>query len=1005
MLSKIFKVKSLQKKIFLKPNLSEKYFQLLPSLITLSTKLFTTITTQNKSKLITNKNAKINQTELKINKQPYKSTKNLNLNQNYFLNWNQKKYFSTIKIKSMSEESSIPIKSYDVEKIRNIGIIAHIDAGKTTTTERMLYYSGVIAKPGEVHHGNTVMDYMPQERERGITIRAAAVSFDWKSYQINLIDTPGHIDFTAEVERSLRVLDGAVVILDASMGVETQTITVWKQANKYNLPRIAFINKLDKAGASVENTLLAVHRRLGVKPILINYPIGEESSLSGLVDLIAFKKVKYEDINGLEYSLEDLEEAVEGCDNYNKYVKLREIIIEELANFDEHLMNLYLDGKEIELDYLLSLIRKLVIENKITLLLCGSSLKNKGVQQILDSVAAFFPSPLDTKPVKASRIKGDAKDKSEIITKHPSNTKGSLCGIIFKIINDKEKGCLAFFKLYEGTLKNKATIKYTNKNSTVKERIVQLLRVKADEFMQLSEIAAGDIGAIIGLKEAKSGDTFIDENDNELCVLPGVFTPEPVFFCAVYPKRNSDYKTLIGILENLNREDPSFQVRFDKETNQTLLCGLGELHLEIIRDRIELEYGLSAQLGKMKVSFRESIRSAKKLKYKLDKEFNGQRVFFEMELELFPLDFDFVKQIQQNEDFDITKLFDEEMQEDIYSDVINNNDNKNEIENSKNKNDINNNNNNKKNNNKKNENEYKNENIKKSNSESDSNNSENSKSRSKIKNKQKLFKLFNISRYAKNKINPVEADKEDPLKLTVNGLNYQVLFDFEEQEPFVETVKHEDKSEEVFKSLNFLNSDHKRYLFECILDSLNCGSLLGYQNVNLGIRIVSGKYSNLRTNELAVKICTAEALRSLLKECDPVFMEPFMLLEIVTPNNCTSDLISDLGGKRRGKIISIICDNNNNTDDKSGKDAFNKIDDFPYKFLFEANKSEIAKSSNEDILARIYALAPLSQLVGYAAHVRSITKGEGKFFMKFHQFDQVDTIMQEKVLNGTYFYE
>lgn len=986
MLSKIFKAKTHFKSNFIKLTHIENF----TTLLTKNSSIYTSL----KSKLLIQNSQKNFLTKNKMNNLFHNNNKN-NKNHNKTLN-NQlptnkspTKNFSTIKIKSMSEESSIPIKSYEVEKIRNIGIIAHIDAGKTTTTERMLYYSGVIAKPGEVHHGNTVMDFMPQERERGITIRAAAVSFDWKGHQINLIDTPGHIDFTAEVERSLRVLDAAVVILDGSMGVETQTITVWKQANKYNLPRIAFINKLDKAGGSVEATLLAVHRRLGVKPILINYPIGEESSFAGLIDLIAFKKVVYEDADGLDYRLEDLDVAAEGRKNYDKYVRLRETLIEELANFDEHLMSLYLEGVEIELDYLLSLVRKLVIENKITLLLCGSSLKNKGVQQILDCVAAFFPSPLDTKPVRATRIgKADStnskeKEKRELVSKHPSNAKGSVCGIIFKIINDKEKGSLAFFKLYEGTLKNKAMIKYSNKIPMHKERIVQLLRVKADECMQLSEIAAGDIGAIIGLKEAKSGDTFIEEADTDPCVLPGVFNPEPVFFCAVYPKRNSDFKTLLGILENLNREDPSIQVRFDKETNQTLLCGLGELHLEIIRDRIELEFGVSAQLGKMKVSFRESVRRTSRLKYKLDKEFNGQKVFFEMELEIFPIDSDFVKQIQQDEDFDITKLFEEQAHEEIYSDANNNNND--EI------------NNNKENKNEKNQIKNQEKNTVKINSN---------------KKNENHFKLFDISRYAKQNKNAVSSDKEDPLRLSVSGVNYQIHFDFEEQEPFVETIKHEDKTEEVFKSLNFLNPDHKRYLFECILDSLNCGSLLGYQNVNIGVRVLSGKYSNLRTNELSVKICTAEAVKTLLKDCDPVFMEPFMLLEIVSPNSHTSDLISDLSGRRRGKIISIICDNNsNNSNNGNGSGAHERKinaggnEDFPYKFLFEANKNEIVKSTGEDVFARIYALAPLSQLVGYAAHVRSITKGEGKFFMKFHQFDQVDAVMQEKVLNGTYFYE
>lgn len=867
----------------------------------------------------------------------------------YSLNKNPNYYFS-LKIHPMSVETNIPTHSYDTDKIRNIGIIAHIDAGKTTTTERMLFYSGVIDSPGEVHHGNTVTDYMEQERQRGITIRAAAISFDWKEYQINLIDTPGHIDFTAEVERSLRVLDGAVVILDASMGVETQTITVWKQANKYSLPRIAFINKIDKAGASVENTLIAMHRRLGVRSILINYPTGEENLFSGLIDLITFKLINFKDAQGLEHETVDIPHSNL---HYKKYVKLRETLIEEIASLDEEIMNLYLEGQEIPPDVLIQCIRKLLCDNKITIVLCGSSLKNKGVQQLLDSIVAFFPSPYDAPPIKAKKLNSIEKSENSVILKHCTNKNSKACGLIFKIINDKEKGTIAFFKLYEGVLKNRSYIKYTNKNPITKERIVQILRMKADECLQLSEINAGDIGAIIGLKEAKSGDTIVDDSETELTVLPGVFNPDPVFFCSITPKRNSDYRTLISILENMTREDPSVQVKYDKDTAQTLICGLGELHLEIVKDRIELEHGISSNLGKMKVSFKESLRKNLRSKFTMEKEFNGQLIFFEVELEVYPIEVDYVSIDPNSEDFDISKMFDKEETNKPESLPENLNNNQESI------------------------------------SESVDN--------------QPHFQgkkfLFNLSKYRSEGFD-IKIDEENPLQLNIKFNKSQVVFDFEKLPKQTTTVKYDNGDEEVFKTLNLLSSEDKRTLFQCVLESLNSGSLLGYPLTNVGVRIISGKYSTSRTNDFAVKMGISESMKNLIKSADPVFMEPYMLLEVVVPNYCSSQIISDLTSNRRGKIISIICENETKVKDNNSISQNN----FLYEFLLTEHKNSI-KLTNDDIISKVYAVAPLSELVGYAAYIRSISKGEGKYFMKFQEYDTVGPVLQGKILDGTYFYE
>jgi elongation factor G len=828
---------------------------------------------------------------------------------------NNKKCSFSIRIHPMSADLNIPTTSYDIDKIRNIGIIAHIDAGKTTTTERMLFYSGVISTPGEVHHGNTVTDYMEQERKRGITIRAAAISFDWKDHQVNLIDTPGHIDFTAEVERSLRVLDGAVVILDASMGVETQTITVWKQADKYALPKIAYINKIDKAGASVENTLLAMHKRLGVRPLLINFPTGEENLFTGLVDLISMKIYYFQDTLGLEQKIVDIKSETP---NFPKYQKLREVLIEEIASLDEKILTLYLEGKEISSEDLILSIRSLLIENKVTIVTCGSSLKNKGVQQLLDSVVAFFPSPYDTPKVQASLLDNPKK----IVEKHSSHLSTKPCGLIFKIINDKEKGIIAFFKLYQGILKVRSTIRYTNKTPNLKDRVVALLRMKADESLQLNEFKAGDIGAMIGLKEAKSGDTFVDEVDDEPVVLSGVYNPDPVFFCAITPKRNSDYRSLIAALEHITREDPSLRIKYDRDTAQTLICGLGELHLEIIKDRIEIEHGISSNLGKMKVSFKESLKKTIQRNFIIDKEINERKIFFDITLDIYPIESEYTAK----QDVDVAEMMKDE----------------NEIDNQENDN--------------------------------------------------KSF-IFNISKYK-----DITVDSENPLKLNIKYNRCEISFDFENEEPEIKTIKDESGEDEIFKTLNLLNPDEKKKLFESILESLNSGSLFGYPLINVGVKILSGKYSTTRTDDYAMKIGVSDAMKSLIKDCDPIFMEPFMLVEVVVPNHLSSTVISDLSN-RRGKIISIICEN----DSTKSNSKFNK-EKFCYDFLF-IEKRTLNKVSDEDIISKIYSIAPLSQMVGYSAFIRSISKGEGKFFMKFQEFDYVGTVLQGKILDGSYFYE
>jgi elongation factor G len=826
---------------------------------------------------------------------------------------------SQIKIKSTSSSENIPIQSFPTELIRNIGIIAHIDAGKTTTTERMLFYSGVIGLPGEVHYGNTVMDYMEQERKRGITIRAAAISFEWKNHQINLIDTPGHIDFTGEVERSVRVLDAAVLILDASQGVETQTMTVWKQADRYFLPRFAYINKVDKIGASIENTLYDIQKKLGVRPILFNYPDGEENLFTSLIDLVNFQKINFLDSLGVDIQYSDI---TKDDSKYAKYSKLRDILVEEVASLDEEIMDFYLENKPVPIENLKSSLRKLIISNKIIPVFCGSSLKNKGVQSILDGVVDYFPSPYDLKPIKAE--KSLSKEKVE---KHASN-KGNLCGFIFKIINDKEKGPISFFKIYEGVLRSKSNIKFIN--SGVSERIVQLLRVKANECIQLNEISAGDIGAITGLKNVKAGSTFTlaSVDPSEEVVLPGFYMPPPVFFCNIYPKRNADFKPLMNILSQLEMEDPSFSVKYDQETNQYLLSGLGELHLEVIRDRIELEYGINSVLGKMKVSFRESIRASNRFKHKTEKLFNGNRIYLELDILVYP--------VENNLDLesvgDLDKiLYEKEME-----------------------------------------------------------NSNNLQTIEEIDEDKFIFPLnpFTESGYS------LKIDKNDKLKLHVTKAQSEVTFSFEKMNNFTDIVKHENGEEEVFRSINQLPSQMKMQMLSSVLESLNSGSLLGYPMLNIGIDIKGGRFSEKRTNDIAVKVCVHETIKSVTSQAEPWFLEPFMIIEITAPNYASSEIISDMS-KRRGKIAYI---------QNANEIKYNHEIKFIYDFMMERKSSQNYKDSN-DLITKIYAFAPLSELIGYAAFIRSISQGEAKHYMVFYNYDFVGSTLQNKILDGSYFYE
>lgn len=499
---------------------------------------------------------------------------------------------------------------HPLEKYRNIGIIAHIDAGKTTTTERIMFYTGMTHRIGSVDDGNTVTDWMVQERERGITIVSAAVSAEWKGYQVNIIDTPGHIDFTAEVQRSLRVLDGGVVVFDAVQGVEPQSETVWRQADRYGVPRICFVNKMDRVGASYERTIETIIDRLGANPIPMQLPIGFEAGFKGVIDLLTMKAIVWEDDLGKEPKVTDIP-----ADLLEQAVAARAKMVEKVAELDDDLTMKFLEAQEISIDELKAALRKGVISNKATPVFCGSSLKNKGVQVMLDAVVDYLPSPADIPSITATEP-GNPENTFEL----PTQDDAPLSALVFKIVTDPYVGRLAYIRVYSGVLSQGQTVQNSTKGR--KERIGRLLRMHADRREDITEIRAGDIGAVLGFKESFTGDTLCDTKS---LALESISFPEPVISIAIEPKSTNDQEKMGEALRKLAEEDPTFRVNSDENTGQTVIRGMGELHLDIIVDRLLREFKVQANVGAPRVAYRESItKPVKEVNYKYAKQSGGK---------------------------------------------------------------------------------------------------------------------------------------------------------------------------------------------------------------------------------------------------------------------------------------------------------------------------------------------------------------------------------------------
>jgi elongation factor G len=525
-----------------------------------------------------------------------------------------------------------------LNRFRNIGIMAHIDAGKTTTTERILYYTGVSHKIGEVHEGTATMDWMAQEQERGITITSAATTCFWKrnktEYRVNIIDTPGHVDFTIEVERSLRVLDGAVAVFDAVAGVQPQSETVWRQADKYAVPRLAFINKMDRPGADFDHAVDTIRTRLSAKPVPIQMPIGAEDQFKGCVDLLEMKALYWKDeAMGADYTVEEIP-----ADLLDAATVAREAMIEAVADVDDIVATKYLEGETITNDDIRAALRKGCIEIKLFPVVCGTAFKNKGVQTLLDAVVDYMPSPLDIAAVQGVDLNGKEVERK-------ADDKEPFAGLVFKIMADKHVGQLCFTRIYSGVLKSGSYVVNTTKDT--KERIGRIVRMHANKREEVDEAYAGEIVALVGLKGATTGDTVCAENAP--VILEAMEFPTPVISLAIEPKTRQDQEKLGIAMGKLAQEDPSFRVTTDHETNQTIISGMGELHLEIIVDRLKREYSVEANVGKPQVAYRETIRKPAKAEEKYARQTGGRGQYGHVVLEVEPNEpgkgFEFVNKI------------------------------------------------------------------------------------------------------------------------------------------------------------------------------------------------------------------------------------------------------------------------------------------------------------------------------------------------------------------------
>ena len=684
-----------------------------------------------------------------------------------------------------------------LDRYRNIGIMAHIDAGKTTTTERILFYTGVSHKIGEVHDGAATMDWMAQEQERGITITSAATTCTWKDYQINIIDTPGHVDFTIEVERSLRVLDGAVGVFCAVGGVQPQSETVWRQADKYHVPRIAFVNKMDRTGARFFEVVEEIRERLGHNAVALNLPIGNEENFKGVVDLVSMKAIIWHDeAMGSQYDVQDIPaELVEQANEY------REKLLDSVLVYDDALMEAYLEGNEIDEAALKACIRKAVVNIDMIPVLCGTAFKNKGVQTLLDAVVDFMPAPIDVPAIKGVDPDDETKEDSR-----PSSDDVPFAALAFKVMNDPFVGSLTFIRVYSGVLESGSYA--INSTKGKKERIGRLLQMHANERKELKEVRAGDIAAAVGLKMTTTGDTLCAED--KPIILERMEFPEPVISVAIEPKTKADQEKMGVALGRLAAEDPSFRVRTDEETGQTIISGMGELHLEIIVDRMKREFKVECNVGKPQVAYRETIRKGIKSEGKFVRQSGGRGQYGHVWLEIEPLE---------------------------------------------------------------------------------------------------------------------------------PGGGY--VF--------------EDKIAGGVVPREYIPAVSKG-----IEEAMQSGVMAGYPMVDIKVALVDGSYHDVDSNEMAFKIAGSMGFKEGTAKANPVLLEPYMEVEVVTPEDYMGDIVGDLN-RRRGRVLGM------------------------------------ADQGNAKV---IDAEVPLAEMFGYSTNLRSMSQGRATYTMQFKHYEEVPNNIAQEIVQS-----
>ncbi len=683
--------------------------------------------------------------------------------------------------------------SGSLERTRNIGIMAHIDAGKTTTTERILYYTGITYKLGEVHDGTAIMDWMVQEQERGITITSAATTCFWDDVRINIIDTPGHVDFTAEVERSLRVLDGAIAVFDAVAGVEPQSETVWRQADKYRVPRIAFVNKMDRVGADFDRTLEMMRSRLQASPVAVQIPWGSADDFQGVIDLVG--------MTGIHYETESLGARFERVEIPAEYVErageMRAAMVESVAETDDELLEKYLSGEEIEAEELTAALRQATIDNRLQPVLCGSAFKNKGVQPLLDAVVTYLPSP-----VEVPAVEGTDLDGAETLTREPSYDE-PLSALVFKIITDPFVGQLSYFRVYSGRLESGGKVYNATKRRS--SRIGRLLKMHANKREEIKEVRAGDIAAAVGLKDATTGDTICDQKAP--IILESISFPEPVIAVSIEPKTKADQEKLATSLQKLQQEDPTFSVKTDVDTGQTLISGMGELHLEIITDRLVREFSVGANVGRPQVAYKETLTVEADGEGRFVRQTGGRGQFGHCKIRVRPL---------ADEHF----RFDDK----IRGGVI-----------------------------------------------------------------------------PREFIRPVEIG---------------------------------------------------------ITEAMENGPLAGYPMSGIEVELYDGSFHEVDSSEIAFKIAGSMAFRDACQRAHPVLLEPVMAVEVVTPEDYTGEVISDLTA-RRGRVQAME-----------------------------------ARSGAQVISCRV----PLAEMFGYATDLRSVTQGRANYTMQFESYEQAPRDVSDPIV-------